>query len=97
MKVSKWVDMGQEVEIEIGIEDVRIAMCEAFHVVTRDNLGEPGPANGEVMRKAFNNLAGRFLRAPFTDEQITQLKPEPREVWAEFLNEESSRLGGIPP
>lgn len=94
MKVSKWVDMGQEVEIEIGIEDVRIAMCEAFHVVTRDNLGEPGPANGEVMR-AFNNLA-TFLRA-FTDEQITQLKPEPREVIAQFLNEQSKRFGRIQP
>lgn len=89
MKVSKWVDFGQEVEVELSMEDVRAALSEAFHEVTReDRLGEPGPTNGEVMM-AFNNLAG-FLRA-FTDEQIAQMKPAQREVIGKFLAEQAAR------
>jgi len=90
MKVSKWVDMAQEVQIEIGMEDVRAALNEAFYEVTReDRLGEPGPNNSEIML-AFNNIGG-FLRA-FTDEQIAQLKPAARKVIGEFLAEQSKRF-----
>ena len=30
MKVSNWVDIGQEVEIEIGLDEIRGVMAEAF-------------------------------------------------------------------
>lgn len=89
MKVSKWVDFGQEVEVELSMEDVRAALNEAFYEVTReDRLGEPGPTNGEVMM-AFNNIGG-FLRA-LTGQQIAQMKPTQREVIGKFLAEQATR------
>jgi hypothetical protein len=88
VRVRKWVDIGQEVEIEIGIEDIRAGLNEAFYAVTEDRLGEPGPNNAEVMM-AFNNL-GTFLRA-VTAEQIGRMKPAQRQAILAFLAEQALR------
>jgi len=89
MKVSKWVDFGQEVEVEIGVDDVRAALAEGFHLATEDRLGEPGPLPMEVIR-AFNDMA-IFLRA-LSDSQIALLTPAQRAVIHAFLSEQSQRF-----
>ena len=70
MKVSKWVDMGQDVEVEIGADDIRYALSEAFSRVIQDPLGEAGPTRKDVTR-ALNDIA-TFLNA-LTDPQIDLL------------------------
>ncbi len=82
MKVSKWIDFGQEVEVEITTEDICAAIGEAFSAVTEDRLGEPGASRGEVIR-AFN-VIGNFLTA-VTDEHINQLLPAQRELVGKYL------------
>ena len=89
MKVSKWVDFGQDVQIDIGVEDVRSALNEAFHVVSADRLGEPGPNRPEVSY-ALNDIA-IFLKA-MRDEHIAKLTPGVREKVAAFLMEQSVRF-----
>ncbi len=82
MKVSKWVDFGQEVDVEITTEDIRVALSESFSAVTDDRLGEPGPNRSEVIC-AFNRI-GAFLTA-VTDEQIGLLAPNQREIIGKFF------------
>ncbi len=88
MKVSKWVDMGQEVDIEIGVDDIRGALGEAFAQVTRDRLGEPGPNVAEI-KFALNSMA-EFLRA-VTDRHIDMLTHEQRKMIENFLAAQASR------
>lgn len=96
MKVSKWVDMGQEVTIEIGMEDVRAALSESFHEVTQDRLGEPGPKCGEL-KMALSSIA-TFLNA-LTDEHIALLNNHQRKVIEHFLSASAARfqvVDGVP-
>ena len=89
MKIRQWVDMGQEVEIEIGADDVRIALAEAFANVTQDRLGESGPNRAEIAR-ALNNIA-IFLKA-LTDEQIAMLSIDARKTVTQFLSQQADRF-----
>lgn len=89
MKVTKWVDLGQEVEIEIGADDIRAALGEAFGRVTSDPLGEEGPSRSDVVA-CFNSIAG-FLNA-ITDEQITKLNYLQRVVIGKFLRKHAERF-----
>lgn len=38
MRISMWVEMSQEVEVEIGADDIRAALGEAFTRVTDGQL-----------------------------------------------------------
>ena len=89
MKVSKWVDMGQEVDVEIGADDIRCALAEAFAVATEDRLGEEGPNRNDVMY-ALNSI-GAFLKG-LTDEQIALLSPAQHRIIGEFLYDQSKRF-----
>jgi hypothetical protein len=89
MKISKWVDMGQEVDIEIDFNDIRVALAEAFEPITRERLGEEGPSCGDVGR-ALNSMAA-FLNA-LTDEHIAQLTAMQRSVIGRFLADTSLRF-----
>lgn len=88
MRISKWVDMGQEVEIEIGMDDIRAALSECFERATRDELYDEGP-NRQHIVYAMNTL-GTFLRA-LTDRHIDCLTHEQRRVIEAFLTEQSKR------
>lgn len=94
MKVSKWVDMGQEVEIEVGVDDIRGALAEAFARVTNDRLGEDGPTAQEVMF-AFNSIA-QFLRA-ITNEQISHMNVHQLATIAGFLDTQAKRYAQAEP
>jgi hypothetical protein len=91
MKVQKWVDFGQDVTVDIGLDDVRAAIAEAFEVVTRDRFEESGPNRNDVLI-AIDSL-GKFLKA-LTDAQIALLSDEQRKVVSNFLTEQSKRFGG---
>jgi hypothetical protein len=89
LRISKWVDVGAEVEIEIGLDDVRAAMAEAFENVTQDRLGEPGPNRAEI-GMALNQV-GTFLKA-LTDEHIAALSDPARKIVNAFLVEQAKRF-----
>jgi hypothetical protein len=88
MKISKWVDMGQEVEIEIGTDDIRSALAEVFERATRDELDGSGPNRQEIIY-AIDTLA-KCLRA-LTNRHIDCLTHEQRKVVETFLAEQSKR------
>lgn len=88
MRIEKWVDFGQEVTVEIGVEDVRGALAEAFANVTNDRLGEEKPTARDVMR-CFNLIA-TFLVA-LTDEQIGMLNDAQQRIIREYLLRQGAR------
>lgn len=96
MKVSKWVDMGQEVEIEVGVEDIRGALAECFARVTDDNYLGEREANRAEISMAFSTLA-EFLRA-VSERQIDMLTHEQRRIIKQFLVEQGERYSarGLP-
>ena len=91
MRVEKWVDFGQNVTVNIGMDDIRAALAECFEVITRDRLGEDGPNKAEVLY-ALSSI-GSFLRA-LTDEQIGMLTDSQKTVIHEFLREQATRFAG---
>jgi hypothetical protein len=93
MKISKWVDMGQEVEVEICAQDIRAALSEAFSVVTCDPLGEEGPNRNDVLI-ALNGMAA-FLNA-LTEDQIATLLLGQRPIIQAFLLKAAARFA-VPP
>ena len=89
MKVTKWVDMGQEVEVDVGVDDIRSALAEAFAAVTEDRLGENGPNKNDVLL-ALNSMAA-FLNA-LTDGQIGLLTLGQRITVESFLTRVAARF-----
>ncbi len=67
MKVTKWIDFSQEVTIEIGSDDIRVALSEAFANALPIGKGREEPSRQDILI-AFN-AAGAFMRA-MTDEDI---------------------------
>lgn len=87
MKVSKWVESSQEVQIEIGADDISVALSEAFARVHRDCDDHP---NRHDVLSAFSSIA-RFLKA-FQDEHIAQLNDAQRKTIREFLLSQGARF-----
>jgi hypothetical protein len=81
--------MGAEVQVEIGADDVRLALAEAFAAVTVDRLGENPPDKNDVVR-AISSI-GTFLNA-LTDEQISLLNDKQQEITSDFLGKNAERF-----
>jgi hypothetical protein len=92
MKITKWVDMGAEVEVEIGADDIRIALSEAFSSVEVQAF-DAKPTRFDVTR-ALNDIAA-FFNA-ITDEHIGLLNDAQREVTEKFLRRAADRFKGAP-
>lgn len=89
--MKKWVESSQEVEIDIGADDVRCALSEAFaRVNARDIDDRP---NRYDVSYALNAL-GAFLNG-LTDEHILLLPPIVRQTVALFLARHAERFQGI--
>lgn len=88
MRISKWVDMGQEVEIEIGADDIRLALAEAFATTSGGVLGEV-PTKHDVTRSL--NSIGAYLNA-MTEEHIAKLSAGERKIIGEFLAKNAARF-----
>lgn len=83
MKVRKYVELAEEVEVNISADDIRAALAEAFEVVTRDRLGEEGPNRNDVLM-ALGYIA-TFFNA-LTAEQIDTMTLAQRStVWVYLL------------
>lgn len=89
MRISKWVDMGQEVYVEICADDIRAALSEAFECVTYDRLGEPGPMRHDVT-SALNHI-GAFLNG-MADSHIALLTDGQRATIEKYLLNASKRF-----
>ncbi len=89
MKVRKWVELSEEVEVEVSVEDIRLAMGEAMEPVIRDRNGEEGPSINQVLY-AINAMA-IFLNA-ITDSQISMLKLGQLSVISAFLRKAADRF-----
>jgi hypothetical protein len=87
MIIRKWVELREEVEIEISMASIREAMAEAFGEIITPL--EPGPAPREVKR-ALNDIAA-FLNA-LTEKQIAALEEPARKIVGSFLAEQSARF-----
>jgi hypothetical protein len=89
MRIRKWVDIGQDIDIDIGLDDIRCAMAEAFQNVTQDRLGEPGPNRAEIMM-TFNDIA-IFLKA-VTNAQISMMTLGQIDTIHRFLTTQAERF-----
>ena len=83
MKVTKWVEMSDNVTLDIGTEDIRAALDEAFADADQT-------VNVHDILCAFNSIAS-FINA-FTDENIAKLKPKQREIIGRFLRDAAVRF-----
>jgi hypothetical protein len=91
MKIKKWVEFSEEVEISIDYTDVRAAITEAFSRITPDP-DEQHPCRFDVIN-SFNNI-GTFFAA-ITDEQILLMLPGQRKVIADFLGRQAERIARL--
>ena len=88
MRITKWVDMGADVEVHIDASDVAAALAEAFEHVTRDEFDDH-PTVMDVMR-ALNSV-GTFING-MKDEHMRMLSSKSREVVASFMETAAKRL-----
>lgn len=86
MKITKWVDMGAEVEIQIGADDIRGALNEAFSCADQ-RLDEA--VNIHDVLRALNGIAS-FLMG-ISDENIARLTDKQRELIGGFLRDQAPR------
>jgi hypothetical protein len=89
MKIIKWVDMSREIDIEIGLNDVRAVLAESFKKAGRDHTGEIVSDFAPVLL-AFNQIA-MFMKA-VTIEQIGMLNAQQRKTIGDFLAEQAKRF-----
>ena len=89
MKITKWVECSQEVEVHIGADDIRWALSEAFSRVERDIDDRPNRHDATAALGAI----GSFL-VGLTDDRIALLKDSQRKIVAEFLAARARRFGG---
>ena len=81
MKVQKYIDIQQEVEIDITATDIAVI------------LDEPQTDEEETQRMIHSNLANciNYLTG-LTDKRIAKISPEARQITAQKLNELLARL-----
>ena len=87
MRITKWVDIGDEVDIDIDVNDIRGALTEAF---ARTEQGfEELPTITDILR-AFNVIGG-FLNA-FEQQHIDRLNLAQRSMIAAYLSKAADRF-----
>jgi hypothetical protein len=87
MKVSKWVDFSQEITVEVGADDITVALSEAFYAANQ----EPDKAvNIHDILGAFQAI-GSFLRG-FPDQYIDRLNFAQRSAIENFLRTQADRF-----
>lgn len=91
MMITKWVDMGADVEVNIDAKDIRSALSEAFEHVTRDDF-DSHPTGHDVMLAL--NSAAAFING-LKDEHMLMLSAKSREIAAVFMEATAKRLRAI--
>jgi hypothetical protein len=82
MKVTKWVEFSQEVEISLGVEDISSLLSESLISERQETI--------QGVLYALNSIA-TFLRA-IGDKQIAAMHPIHRRTVATFLAQQSGRF-----
>ena len=80
MRVTKFVEMSQEVTVDIGREEIQCALAEAFNDVE----------GARALLGAINTCA-QFLRA-ITDERLAEMTVSQRKLISEFLADQAARF-----
>jgi hypothetical protein len=88
MKVTKWVDMGADVDVEIDVNDISAALSEAFEHASDGPLDER-PTQNDITR-AFNNIA-QFFNG-FTDAHLSLLNEKQKQVIGKYLDQQVRRF-----
>lgn len=91
MKITKWVDMGAEVEVEIDANDIAGALSEAFANVTEDRF-EDKPTQKDVLKCL--NLVARFMNG-LKDEHMQMLSAKQRDITAAYMEGAAARLRAV--
>lgn len=84
MRVTKWIDVSQEVEIEIGTDEIQNAIKGWFDSGADHNV-----------KSALNDIA-KFMKC-ISDEQIEKMGPASKAIVGKFLAEQSARFTSINP
>ena len=87
MRITKWVEFSQEVEISLGAEDISSLLSES--------LISEGQETVQGVLYALNSIA-TFLRA-IGDKQIAAMRPIQRRTVATFLAQQSGRFQNLEP
>ena len=82
MKISKWVEWEQEIEIEIGITDARVLLSESF-------ASDPRETMAGILHNV--NISAQYFQA-IGNAQIAAMTDKQREVIGKFLAEQSARF-----
>ena len=89
MTVNKWIEIAEEREVEIGADDIRCALGEAF-ARTKPRDEDDHPHRGDVL-SALNSIA-QFLNA-FDDNLLALIGPQ-RRLIADFLRRSADKFAG---
>ena len=81
MKITKWVEIGTEVEVEVTGEDIA---CHVF----------ANPESGTNVLQALNAVASVLTGVP--NDRIKELLPKQKEVIEGFLREQAERYSANP-
>ena len=85
MTIKKWVEFSQEVDVEIGGDEVALAFQEAWGRI--DDID--GVPNRHAIIRALGRV-GTFFKA-LSDAQIADLNVKQRETIRKFLETEAVR------
>lgn len=88
MTIRQWVDFSQEIDVNIGADEIALAFQEAWGVVTHAEDGKP--KRDDIIRAL--GKVGLFFNA-LTDQQISDLNDKQRETVRRFLVKETARWG----
>ena len=86
VKVKKWVELSEEVEVQIDINDIRSALAEALQVIVDSDEW----ASRYDVKRALNSIS-EFFDA-LTDEQIDLLEEKPRQMVHAYLAKAADRF-----
>jgi hypothetical protein len=87
VKVSVWVDLSRQVDVDVSVDDIRSSLSEAFAEAEQrpDRV-----ANIHSVMRAMNQIAG-FLNA-FTEQEIDRLNFGQRSTISAFLSKQAQRF-----
>jgi hypothetical protein len=83
MKVSQYVNFSQEIEIEVGVDDIRAAFAEELAEIKR-------PVSDHAIKQMLN-VVGQFFNA-LTEDQIATLTPQARSTVQQYLVKQAQRF-----
>ena len=76
MRIKKWIDIEQEIDVDISVEDITVALAEDPDTTTRIMNGL--------------NQAAEFMKG-ISDEMIGEMRVAQRIIIGQFLEKQADR------